>query len=86
MKFNGMQMTKLVAGAVMAASLSFGAVEAQAPSAQEANLAKKVRKEILMLPYYGVFDSISYGVDGVTVRLIGRVTRPSLYRDSGRGG
>jgi hyperosmotically inducible protein len=82
MKFNGMQVTKLVAGAVMAASLSFGAVEA--PSAEEANLAKKVRKEILMLPYYGVFDSISYRVDGDTVTLFGQVTRPTLKSDSGR--
>ena len=82
MKLNGMQVTKLVAGAVMSASLSFGAVEA--PSAEEANLVRKVRKEILMLPYYGVFDSISYRVDGDTVTLLGQVTRPTLKSDAGR--
>ncbi len=39
-------------------------------------LAGKVRHEILMLPYYGVFDAIGFQVDGSTVKLSGQVTRP----------
>lgn len=31
-----------------------------------------------MLPYYGVFDNLSYKVDGGTVTLMGQVTRPTL--------
>ena len=81
MRFNGKQMTKVMAGAVLAASLSFGAVEA--PTAEEA-LAKRIRKEILMLPYYSIFDSISYRIDGDTVTLLGQVNRPTLKSDTER--
>ena len=31
-----------------------------------------------MLPYYGVFDNLSYRVDGGAVTLLGQVTRPTL--------
>jgi hyperosmotically inducible protein len=39
-------------------------------------IEKKVRKEILMLPYYGVFDAISFKLDGSTVYLSGSVVQP----------
>jgi hyperosmotically inducible protein len=35
-----------------------------------------------MLPYYGVFDNLSYRVDGGTVTLMGQVTRPTLKSDA----
>ena len=45
-------------------------------------LTKEVRHELVMLPYYGVFDNLSYRVDGHTVTLIGQVTRPTLKKDA----
>lgn len=50
----------------------------------EERLAAQVRREILMLPWYGFFDAISYEVKGGTVRLSGEVTRPTLKSDIGR--
>lgn len=47
-------------------------------------LMKEVRHELVMLPYYGVFDNLSYRVDGYKVTLFGQVTRPSLKADSER--
>jgi hyperosmotically inducible protein len=44
----------------------------------ENNIVREVRHELLMLPYYGVFDNLAYRVDGQTVTLIGQVTRPTL--------
>jgi hyperosmotically inducible protein len=41
-------------------------------------LVKQVRHELVMLPYYGVFDNLSYKVDGDKVTLLGQVTRPTL--------
>ncbi len=41
-------------------------------------LERLIRHELVMLPYYGVFDRLSYSVDGSTVKLMGDVTRPSL--------
>jgi len=45
-------------------------------------LAREVRHELVMLPYYGVFDNLAFRVDGATVTLLGQVTRPTLKSDS----
>ena len=40
-------------------------------------IVKEVRHELVMLPYYGVFDNLSYKVDpDGTVTLIGQVREP----------
>ena len=41
-------------------------------------IAKEVRKQILMLPQYGVFDDIHFGIKGKTVILEGSASRPTL--------
>jgi hyperosmotically inducible protein len=45
-------------------------------------IQKEVRHELLMLPWFGVFDNISYKVDGYNVTLYGQVVRPSLKSDA----
>src|SRR3981081_1201879 len=45
-------------------------------------ITKEVRHELLMLPWFGVFDNIAYKVDGATVTLLGQVTRPTLKSDA----
>ena len=46
-------------------------------------IVKEVRHELVMLPYYGVFDNLSYKVDpDGTVTLLGQVARPTLKSDS----
>src|SRR5260370_29532125 len=45
-------------------------------------LVKEVRHELVMLPYYGVFDNLAYRVDGSKVTLFGQVTRPTLKSDA----
>jgi len=46
-------------------------------------IVKEVRHELVMLPFYGVFDNLAYKVspDG-TVTLLGQVSRPTLKSDS----
>ncbi len=41
-----------------------------------------MRHELVMLPYYGVFDNLAYKVDGYKVTLLGAVTRPTLKTDA----
>ncbi|MEX2261525.1 MAG: BON domain-containing protein [Bryobacteraceae bacterium] len=41
-------------------------------------LTREIRHELIMLPYYGVFDHFTYRIDGDTVTLLGQVTRPTL--------
>jgi hyperosmotically inducible periplasmic protein len=45
-------------------------------------ITREVRHELLMLPYFGVFDNIAYKVDGSTVTLLGQVVRPTLKSDA----
>lgn len=45
-------------------------------------IVKEVRHELVMLPYYGVFDNLAFRTDGTTVTLIGQVTRPTLKSDA----
>ena len=48
----------------------------------DVGLAKEVRHELVMLPYYSVFDDLAFRVDGGTVTLLGEVTRPTLKSDA----
>src|ERR1700745_3072616 len=45
-------------------------------------ITREVRHELVMLPYYGVFDNLAYKVDGSTVTLLGQATRPTLKSDA----
>jgi hyperosmotically inducible protein len=45
-------------------------------------VVKEVRHELVMLPYYGIFDDLAYRVDGGKVTLFGAVTRPTLKSDA----
>jgi hyperosmotically inducible periplasmic protein len=47
-------------------------------------LAEKVRHELVMLPYFGVFDNLSYKLEDGKVILFGQVTRPTLKSDAAR--
>ena len=50
---------------------------------QGASLTDEVRHELLMLPYYNVFDELNYTIDGSnTVTLSGEVTRPIVKSDA----
>jgi hyperosmotically inducible periplasmic protein len=68
---------------VLALTSAALARQAAAPSAAAtARITKEVRHELLMLPYFSVFDNLSYKVDGYNVTLIGQVTRPTLKSDA----
>ena len=71
------------AAALIAASAATPAV-AQQPWAEREQLEKKVRKELVTLPWYGVFDNLEYAIDGSTVTLSGQVVQPSTRRDAER--
>lgn len=59
------------------------AVSAQSPEYSQSRLDRQVRREILRLPYYGVFDAIGYTVNGNTVTLNGAVVRPLTKSEAG---
>jgi hyperosmotically inducible protein len=45
---------------------------------------REIRHELVMLPYYGVFDNLAYSVNGYNVTLHGQVTRPTLKTSAER--
>ena len=45
-------------------------------------LEREVRHELVMLPFFSVFDNLAFKVDGDNVTLLGEVTRPSLKSDA----
>ena len=61
-----------------------GAISAdqRTSSRSTARIIREVRHELVMLPYYGVFDNLAYKVEGYTVTLMGQVTRPTLKSDA----
>lgn len=74
---------ELLIVAVVMLAIATPSVAAQkevSPQAVE-RIQKEVRHEILMLPYFDVFDNIAFKVDGDDVTLFGQVTRPTLKTD-----
>ena len=68
----------LFASFFMVATLGAAAQDQQRdqPSAKsQERIIKEVRHELLMLPYFGVFDYIAFKVEGSTVALLGQVVR-----------
>lgn len=49
-----------------------------------ARIAREVRHELAMLPYYTLFDDLRFRVNGTTVELLGDVNNPSLKSDAER--
>lgn len=45
-------------------------------------LAEKVRHELVMLPFYNVFDNLTFRIEGDKVTLAGQVSRPTLKSDA----
>ncbi len=58
--------------------------EASAPKRTQAHpgLENRVRHELVMMPYYSVFDNLEYKVEGYRVTLSGQVTRPTLRTEA----
>lgn len=82
-----MRVRTLVSLAVLFALFGASAIaqeQRSQPSAKSVErITREVRHELLMLPYFGVFDYIAYKVDGDVVTLLGQVVRPVLKSDAG---
>lgn len=62
----------LCAVGLASATAGFNTPEPQS----DESIAKQVRHEILMYPYYGIFDDVNYQVSNGSVQLTGAVTEP----------
>lgn len=75
----------LVALAAIAASAAAGApLKGNDQFLSQEQVSRKVRHELVTLPYYGIWDNLAYKVEGGTVTLYGQVLRPSTRTDAER--
>lgn len=72
----------VAAAAIVVLAVPFLAAEASVPGQAQRPLSEQVRHELVMQPFYTVFDNFAYKVDGDTVTLEGQVTRPVLKYDA----
>ncbi|MGB8887566.1 MAG: BON domain-containing protein [Candidatus Korobacteraceae bacterium] len=63
------------------ASATQEADEALSPQSQD-KLIREIRHELIMLPYYGVFDNLAFRLQGRTVILEGQVANSVLKPDA----
>jgi BON domain-containing protein len=85
-------MKKCFAGIILAlvtSMITFGAaitpVAANPDNAADnVNTVRKIRKELVTLPFYGVFDNLAFEYEDGVVTLYGQVSRPTLKKDAAR--
>jgi hyperosmotically inducible protein len=53
----------------------------QEPKAQQ-NMVKEIRHQLVLLPWYSVFDNLSFRIEGSKVILMGQVVKPTLKSDA----
>lgn len=76
-----MKTAKGIVGTIAAGVGLMGATLFGATNPAPRTLEEQVRHEILMVPYIGVFDNLSYQVDNGVVTLSGQVTQPVRKTD-----
>jgi hyperosmotically inducible protein len=85
MRSNPIPWTVLVAAAFLVLASpparSSASLASQEPKPQQ-DLVREVRHQLVLLPYYSVFDNLSFKVEGGKVTLLGQVVRPTLKSDS----
>lgn len=62
--------------------MSVAAIAAAQPSSEDARTTNDIRKALLRLPYYGVFDYLTFQYDKGTVTLSGYVYRGTVKSDA----
>jgi hyperosmotically inducible protein len=80
--FAALMLTALGAMVTNAAELPQEGKHQRSEQKYRAKLANEVRHQLLMLPWYSVFDNLAFRVDGDKVTLMGQVTRPTLKSDA----
>ena len=69
---------------LMIAVLGLSQIDVNAQGFSQRTLEQKIFKEIVRLPYYGVFDNIAFQVKGDTVYLTGKVVQPTTKKSAER--
>ena len=74
--------TGMLLGATLVAA-QLGFADNHKNAAGRNRIENEVRRELVTLPYYSLFDNFTFRVDGEAVTLMGKVSRPTLKSDAG---
>jgi hyperosmotically inducible periplasmic protein len=78
-------MRRIFESVALAAALAIAGVPLFASNGNlPQDLTEQVRHELVMIPYYSVFDDLNYRVDDGVVTLSGEVTQPVVKDDAER--
>lgn len=81
-RFKRSAIASVIAASIIVLAVPFLTAEASVPGPSQRPLPDQVRHELLMQPFYTVFDNLTYKVDGDTVTLEGEVILPVLKYDA----
>src|SRR6202162_6473951 len=80
------KITRIATALLLGSSLSVVPIVSHAQGKQQneprQELIREVRHQLVLLPYYSVFDKLAFKVEGDTVILEGQVVRPTLKSDA----
>jgi hyperosmotically inducible protein len=77
--FAGIILALIISGAV-----ATGVAANPNNAATNTNTIRKIRKELVTLPFYGVFDNLAFRYEEGVVTLYGQVARPTLKKAAAR--
>ncbi len=81
-------MKKSFAGIILALITSVAVTSGVAANPNKAdtdtNTIRKIRKQLVTLPFYGVFDNLAFRYEEGVVTLYGQVSRPTLKKAAAR--
>jgi hyperosmotically inducible periplasmic protein len=80
-QFRTLAIVAIASASMLVTSEAFSAPQKNEPKSQQ-EVVKEVRHQLVMLPYYSVFDILAYKVEGDKVTLEGAVVRPTLKSDA----
>jgi hyperosmotically inducible protein len=81
------RLKRLLGAMILVGGSSAALAQQQTPAARgsahsDEGIKREVRHELMLLPWYSVFDNLAFSVNGYKVTLMGQVVRPALKDDA----
>jgi len=72
----------LVVMALFGGGIGFAQTQAERNRKADQTIAREVRHQLVMIPWFSVFDNLAYTINGTEVTLTGQVRNSAIKRDA----